>query len=1409
MSSFEHHATVDKGLKMKIKRKNVNSEKSEKPKKDQNKSDHSKGDSKQPGDSAQGTNGMLTDKSGKLSLYSDKDKSPKSKSTVSKKDKGKALVKGENSTTASSAGLNGVEGLFTQSSSMEPKLGETAAGKKECVPDPYEFNAKVEDGISMPIKKMKLEKEKVESTGSLASTSGSSSSTQSLQDASTDTCDVAIVTDPDCLGPCEPGTQVTLEGIVWHESENGVLVVNVTWRGKTYVGTLLDATRHDWAPPRFNCDSPTMEFESRTPKGRGKRRGAANTPVQDTRTLRKGRRGSNVQMFTAPPSPAKSDISVGGVKRKGRPQDIDLSATEQRCTKRSRSGSQAPTPNTETPPADAQGYLECPEPNCNKKYKNANGLKYHQSHAHSGSNSNASADDVKEEMDTEDVPLSVVKNSVRKEKEAKKESNTNKKDSNKDNGTSSEKSKSDKAENVAKKIEKEDSASETKETGNKSDSKCDNSNSLKKKDNNSNKVPVSQSNGKSSSSQNNLQKSSSSSSIASHVPVASSQISSNSVQAIPSQTSASSPTTSSPASVIQSVSQGEKSDSKLVDIKPKIAADTRVTKPNRPIIPAPVLSNVQVTHSNLSPVMSHTQMSPQLKPIQPKPTIMGEPQNINPVLADLNKDRKKMQKKKNKEGSANGNSQNKPEQPTIKIERTGVIKTNPMPNNRQQSDQSKREGSGVKDTSRQSIGDAPRTHTLAPHPHKGVDLTHSRNNQNPNLLKVGSPLQVNTPDKGAVNDDVQSPAYSDISDANESASPAAPSDTSPQKQKDDAANKKEEKRESTPPQQTDNQMMPQFNMYSYYSQSPYRMNEMSPGQKSTGSNSGATPQSNQQTQETSKIQPGNEKKNSENQPKPEKRVEEKENPAKPKGPMSPMSGPPPSNMSQQQLHEYQMQMYQQMYMLPQHVQYQYMVNGMYPSMDSNYLRQMMEEQQRRSQSGEVGRSDREGGQGPDKESNRGPDGKGQPNMGPPVGKKDESSVQKAMISPVQHPSGDRSENINIKTEAKSPGMKDQALREKQNETHQILKENIDLKNEMDKSRFDYERYRKQDEERRRYQMYQEQKMIEERKKMELARKSANRPENLTSKAPGTKPIVDHNNQRNIPSGLRASVELQSANLRDRDNNSVKRDPSSADSKIKEVRDSHIRDLSASKYSDSAKSGEEKSRTPVPEKHRSETPNRNPDAPKQRPGGSSSKSGSPMTSSVPGSPSFSPYVNSYPYMQNPHYMGMDPSHPLYRSHNVNPALVSGYPGSAYIHPSQMGYRPSGDDEKDKISAQKSGPPSSESDLKKGDTSGHGPYYSNVHKIHELSEKGQPKSRNSSPGPVKAVDSFDKHREYTNSPPTQRHVHTHHHTHVLQPGPPLPVQPGPPLQGPPGYSPVYDPYSAMFVSQAQSPHPFPPK
>jgi len=34
--------------------------------------------------------------------------------------------------------------------------------------------------------------------------------------------DASTLTDPDCLGPCEPGTSVILEGLVWAESNNGM-----------------------------------------------------------------------------------------------------------------------------------------------------------------------------------------------------------------------------------------------------------------------------------------------------------------------------------------------------------------------------------------------------------------------------------------------------------------------------------------------------------------------------------------------------------------------------------------------------------------------------------------------------------------------------------------------------------------------------------------------------------------------------------------------------------------------------------------------------------------------------------------------------------------------------------------------------------------------------------------------------------------------------------------------------------------------------------------------------------------------------------------------------------------------------------------------------------------------------------
>ncbi|XP_073532861.1 zinc finger protein 608 isoform X3 [Phyllobates terribilis] len=228
------------------------------------------------------------------------------------------------------------------------------------------------------------------------------------------TSEVGVVTEPECLGPCEPGTSVNLEGIVWHETEEGVLVVNVTWRNKTYVGTLLDCTKHDWAPPRF-CDSPTSDLEMRGGRGRGKRARSAATATAsapgsevnfpEIRGLQnknrggangKGRRGSiNTSGRRTPPNCAIEDIKASPSpvgKRKSRPAmelDLTSSSEDNKSGKRVRTNSRSmpTTPQGKNDSFLDQGcsspvLIDCPHPNCNKKYKHINGLRYHQAHAH-------------------------------------------------------------------------------------------------------------------------------------------------------------------------------------------------------------------------------------------------------------------------------------------------------------------------------------------------------------------------------------------------------------------------------------------------------------------------------------------------------------------------------------------------------------------------------------------------------------------------------------------------------------------------------------------------------------------------------------------------------------------------------------------------------------------------------------------------------------------------------------------------------------------------------------------------------------------------------------------------------------------------------------------------------------------
>ncbi|KAK7145417.1 hypothetical protein R3I93_013215 [Phoxinus phoxinus] len=216
------------------------------------------------------------------------------------------------------------------------------------------------------------------------------------------------------MEPCQPGTSVNLEGIVWHETEEGVLVVNVTWRKRTYVGTLLDCTKHDWAPPRF-CESPMSDSEMPCGRGRGKRMrlGIPDQPTADPSLSKirglthkrrgvgigsKGRRGSlNLSGCRTPGyyvEDMKSNPLICGKRKSKAPADLDLSLVSEDIRNgngkriRAKSRSAPSTPQGKSDPVfldqvcASPMLIDCPHPNCNKKYKHINGLRYHQSHAH-------------------------------------------------------------------------------------------------------------------------------------------------------------------------------------------------------------------------------------------------------------------------------------------------------------------------------------------------------------------------------------------------------------------------------------------------------------------------------------------------------------------------------------------------------------------------------------------------------------------------------------------------------------------------------------------------------------------------------------------------------------------------------------------------------------------------------------------------------------------------------------------------------------------------------------------------------------------------------------------------------------------------------------------------------------------
>ena len=87
-----------------------------------------------------------------------------------------------------------------------------------------------------------------------SSSSSSSSTASSISDECVDKVkkarSVGVCTDTQDINLLEPGSNILLEGIIWNETNKGVLILNVSWRGKSFVGSLIDSNKAGWAPPR-------------------------------------------------------------------------------------------------------------------------------------------------------------------------------------------------------------------------------------------------------------------------------------------------------------------------------------------------------------------------------------------------------------------------------------------------------------------------------------------------------------------------------------------------------------------------------------------------------------------------------------------------------------------------------------------------------------------------------------------------------------------------------------------------------------------------------------------------------------------------------------------------------------------------------------------------------------------------------------------------------------------------------------------------------------------------------------------------------------------------------------------------------------------------------------------------------
>ncbi|XP_035209535.1 zinc finger protein 608-like isoform X2 [Stegodyphus dumicola] len=1339
------------------------------------------------------------------------------------------------------------QGISSSSSPPMPNL--TLKLENKFAPSPISQSSAVPAVIikqedrpcSPPLKKIKLEN----SDKIAEDESPGSPIPPEMKDTSTCTS-VGTITEPDCLGPCEPGTSVMLEGIVWQETEGGVLVVNVTWRGKTYVGTLLDCTKHDWAPPRF-CESPTSDVDSKTSKGRGKRGRGGNNSSSDMNSFAdarncvqsklrngKGRRttiNSNASSsgFTVPNSPAKSEGGGSNNKRKGRPADLEISTppVDSKSSKRSRTQNRTmPTSSApaEFPQPSSPVLIVCPEPNCSKKYKHINGLRYHQTHAHSASDSSkmddTTTEDSKDVTNSSDNEESLQESASVSTSPAPTFANTVPAHPDSGKMLLNETASSSSSVNG---LPDSDPYSLTTDLSTLASVAISDSKSGQKINNSSRPVPValhsavSQDLSVGSSDGDNITPTSvlpvpmsnssppsvsvsspalpaattspssgvslstaisavttsviQSSSTVDNSPVSqpvtvsipsshvifnqgisgsnittastyttSTVVCNNSNPLSPSRSNLSSAsvtstfasissiastTVSSPSAILPVIDKSKIKQEKPDKYKPK---SPLATPSIRPIVPAPtqliaLSANIPTVHPGIG-MNTHSVVNSQLKPIQPKPTILGEPSTVNPALESLKKEKSKHKKK----------SKDKDKEREKKIPSLPLTPTKLGMNPNEECEAMELTSYPSLEAVSGSSGPLPG----APHSTLSPLVSQPKPPE--------SSMDMSLPDD-SMNENIQSPAYSDISDANDTA-PVLESEVPSGKEKEDKVGK------TTPDaSQSPAANVSAYGMYPYYSHPPYLIPSVSPQSAVSGSQgpnivekSDLTKKSDQDRVKESRPWSNPSIESRERQHidhhESDKKASRDENAQNSNSVSSPaLTGGPMAEYPIQQHYSYPYG-YPQTYPYPmepayhmhllesdphykqQYKQYVEEQQRAYKEQQHHHQQQQLQQQlqqqaqhhshqphhhshqshhQNKSQHHSSAKEDRDRGR-ESKERSGNLDKLSTNNLIV----EHSSKIQHSSISLVSNKDHDVREietrppslPAQARSDSSTSSASAAALKEKQNENHQILKENIELKSQMDDSKNKINQYemamlyeRHKEDMRRYYTMYQDRTLEQHHQKLEpgihhhthhhqtiqshghiqTASASYSSSSVKTHKEEISSSIPSHAKSSHYGDNTRSSVvsPAKSDHIKNSHSNSTSSPKGSirdtALSSKEYLSSASSRESSTSSKKDVQNKSSERSESSVREEKKSD---KNKVETKVEP------EGQKPTMETTGPPP--PPTNSYAYLHPPYHiqpppphfshMPFEPTHAMYRG-GINPMIVSAphYGNSPYVHP----------------------------------------------------------------------------------------------------------------------------------------------